>query len=409
MDEHRDDWAASEGNREHPHPPRVGGDAPGGTGEASLVPGSAESEAGAAARGDGHPQQPPRRGPRTKRDWIDDIRRVADLLEQDDASTGDLKILARSLRELRYSFTVFSKYRHRRKVSVFGSARTLPDDPAYQQAVELGRLMAERDWMVLTGAGSGIMEAAHVGAGREMSLGVNILLPFEQQANRVIADDEKLVHLRYFFTRKLLFVKEVSAVVLFPGGFGTQDEGFETLTLIQTGKRDMMPIVCIDPPGSTYWQRWDAFIREELLALGMISPEDTSLYYHTHSAEDAVAHVLGFYRIYHSMRYIRDVLYFRLLARPDAEFLERLNREFGDLLSRGRFECREPHAHEADETHIVHLPRLTFAFNRRDFGRLRQLIDFLNRELRPDPELVAEAERRLAAKEATISDIDPED
>ncbi|RMG35008.1 MAG: LOG family protein [Planctomycetota bacterium] len=366
-------------------------------------------DSGDGAGGDGRPAQPVRKGPRTKRDWVDDIRRVADLLEQDDASTGDLKILARSLRELRYSFTVFSRYRHRRKVSVFGSARTKPEDPAYRQAVELGRRMAEHDWMVLTGAGGGIMEAAHVGAGREMSLGVNILLPFEQQANPVIADDEKLVHLRYFFTRKLLFVKEVSAVVLFPGGFGTQDEGFETLTLIQTGKRDMMPIVCIDPPHSSYWERWDAFVRDELLAHGLISPSDTSLYHRTQSVDDAVGHVLQFYRVYHSMRYIRDVLYFRLLARPSAEFIERLNDEFGDILVKGRFECREPHAHEADETHIVHLPRLTFAFNRRDFGRLRQLIDYLNRELEPDPELVAEAQRRLAAREAPVSDIDPED
>lgn len=180
---------------------------------------------------------------------IDEIKETADKLSRDQATRGDLKLISRALKELRYAFKVFKPFRRRRKVTVFGSARLKPEHPSYQQAVEYGRKMAKYGWYVVTGAGGGIMEAAHVGAGRKMSMGLNIMLPFEQEANYVINDDEKLVNLKYFFTRKLLFVKEVHAVVLFPGGFGTQDELFETLTLVQTGKRDLMPVVLVDPPG----------------------------------------------------------------------------------------------------------------------------------------------------------------
>ena len=205
-------------------------------------------------------KRPRRSGPVTREDLIEDLRYTVDRLEQDKAARGDLKILSRALRELRFGFRVFSKYRHHKKVTVFGSARTKPEEAAYQHSAKFGKMMAEAGWFVLTGAGGGIMEGAHVGAGREMSMGVNILLPFEQKANHIIDGDPKLVNLRYFFTRKLLFVKEVHAVVLFPGGLGTQDEGFETLTLIQTGKSDMVPIVCVDEPGGTYWQNWRNYI-----------------------------------------------------------------------------------------------------------------------------------------------------
>src|SRR5438876_10804281 len=218
---------------------------------------------------------------------VQQLKETADKLIRDQANRGDVKLLSTALKELRYAFKVFAPYRQRRKVTVFGSARLSADHPAYAQAVEFSRRMAEARFMVSTGAASGIMEAGHVGAGRENSIGVNILLPFEQDANAVIAGDAKLMHLKYFFTRKLLFVKESDAIALFPGGFGTLDEGFEVLTLIQTGKSHLFPIVCIDVPGQDYWQTWDAFIRKQLLGRNMICEADLSLYKLTDSVADA--------------------------------------------------------------------------------------------------------------------------
>lgn len=315
---------------------------------------------------------------------IDEIKETADKLARDRASRGDLKILHRAFRELRYAFKVFKPFRDHRKVTVFGSARTPPEDPDYQQAVQLGKAMADRGWLVLTGAGSGIMEAAHVGAGRELSMGVNIMLPFEQSANPVIANDPKLVHLKYFFTRKLLFVKEVHAVVLCPGGFGTQDEGFETLTLIQTGKRDLMPVVLLEREGGTYWRDWMQFIQTQLLDNGLISPADLSLFKITRSVDEAVQEMIQFYRVYNSMRYVKGRLVLRLHARPDDHFMDRLNDEFSDVVESGRIERAETHSHELDEIDIVGLPRIGLQFNRRQVGRLRQMVDLLNAELTPD-------------------------
>src|SRR5580704_14095046 len=205
---------------------------------------------------------------------IQQLKETADKLIRDGANRGDVKLLSTALKELRYAFKVFARYRNRRKVTVFGSARLPANDPAYQAAVEFGRRIAAEGYMVITGAASGIMEAGHQGAGRENSIGVNILLPFEQEANAIIAGDAKLMHLKYFFTRKLLFVKESDAVALFPGGFGTQDEGFEVLTLVQTGKSHLMPIVMVDHPNDDYWQRWETYIREVLLERKFISPAD---------------------------------------------------------------------------------------------------------------------------------------
>src|SRR5919201_284048 len=203
---------------------------------------------------------------------VQQLKETADKLIRDQANRGDIKLLNTALKELRYAFKVFAPYRNRRKVTMFGSARLSAEHPAYRQAVEFGRRIAEAGYMVITGAASGIMEAGHVGAGRENSIGVNILLPFEQAANAVIAGDLKLMHLKYFFTRKLLFVKESDAIALFPGGFGTQDEGFEVLTLMQTGKSHLFPIVMVDAPGGEYWRRWQRFVTEVLLARGLISP-----------------------------------------------------------------------------------------------------------------------------------------
>lgn len=313
---------------------------------------------------------------------VEEIKETADKLVRDNATRGDVKLILRALKELRYAFKVFTPYRRQRKVTVFGSARLKPDHPVYQQAVEFGRLLARAGWFVVTGAGGGVMEAAHVGAGRDLSMGLNIMLPFEQSANYVIDNDPKLVNMKYFFTRKLLFVKEVHAIAMFPGGFGTQDELFETLTLIQTGKRDLMPIVCIDEPdGTGYYAEWLGFVRSQLARTGLISPEDLSLFTVTTSVKKAFAEIMKFYHVYNSMRYVRDELYLRLHhAVPDA-LLDRLNTEFADILVRGTIRRAEAHPFEADDEHLAELPRLALHFNRRNFGRLRQLINVINDEL----------------------------
>ena len=312
-------------------------------------------------------------------DLINLIKESADKLAQDQTSRGDLKILSRTLRELRYAFKVFSPYRTRRKVTVFGSARTRPEDPAFQQAVAFGKAMAEAKWLVVTGAASGIMEAGHLGAGRENSMGLNIMLPFEQEANPVIAGDPKLVHMKYFFTRKLMFVKECDAVCLLPGGFGTLDEGLEVLTLLQTGKRDMVPVVFLDQPGGDFWSAWQEFVNDRLLRRGMISPEDLSLYKLTDRIDEAVGEILQFYRVYHSMRYVRNKLVLRLQTPPSDELLAQINDQFDDIIHAGEFTVSGPLAEEQDEPALEKLPRLVMQFNRRNLGRLRQLIDCLNR------------------------------
>lgn len=321
-------------------------------------------------------------------DLIELIKESADKLAQDHTSRGDLKILSRTLRELRYAFKVFAPYRSRKKVTVFGSARTRPLAPAFEQAVAFGRAMAREHWLVVTGAASGIMEAGHLGAGRENSMGLNIMLPFEQEANPVIAGDPKLVHMKYFFTRKLMFVKECDAVCLLPGGFGTLDEGLEVLTLLQTGKRDMVPVVFLDEPGGSFWSEWHEYVVRRLLGQQMISESDLSLYKLTDQVDVAVAEILKFFRVFHSMRYVRNKLVFRLSSLPCAEVLDGINDQFSDILSDGAFELRGPLPEERDEPDLAALPRLAFRFNRRDLGRLRQLIDFLNESASAAPSAV---------------------
>ncbi len=312
---------------------------------------------------------------------VDEIKETADKFARDHASRGDMKLVSRAIKELRYAFKVFKPFRRQRKITVFGSARTKPDEPAYESAVQFGQKFAKAGWYVVTGAGGGIMEAGHVGAGRKMSMGLNIMLPFEQDSNYVISKDEKLVNLKYFFTRKLLFVKEVHAVACFPGGFGTQDEGFEALTLIQTGKRDLMPLVMVDEPGGTYWKYWEEFMRTQLLEKRLISPADMSLFKVTDNVEVAFREVMQFYCVYNSMRYVRDKLYLRLHTEPSAGFVRQLTREFSDILEGGQVEKVAAHALEADDDHLADLPRIALQFNRRDFARLRQMIDLINNEL----------------------------
>jgi len=291
----------------------------------------------------------------------------------------DLKIVNRAVKELRHAFRVFHDYRNRRKVSIFGSARTASDDPNYQMAFQFSRQIVEEGFMVITGGADGIMRACQEGAGRENSFGVNIMLPFEQGPNATIADDPKLVTFKYFFTRKLIFQKEANAIALFPGGFGTHDEGFEILTLAQTGKSDPQPIVCLQAPGCDYWDEWYAFVTRQLLARQLINPEDLSLFKITSSIDDAIDEIRNFYRRFHSIRYVGRLLVIRLKTSIALEQVAGLHQAFGDLLSEGTFELRGALPEELDEPDLRDLPRLAFISNRQSASRLRQLIDHLNR------------------------------
>ncbi len=295
---------------------------------------------------------------------------------RDGRSSGDLMLMSSAIKELRHAMRVFGEYEHVRKIAVFGSARTPADHPDWAQAERFSEEMVRRGWMVITGAGGGIMAAAQGGAGREQSFGVNIRLPFEQRANDVIHGDAKCIHFRYFFTRKVTFVKYSHAIALFPGGFGTHDEGYEALTLIQTGKSEILPVLYIDEPGGSYWKDWDAYVRSHLHTRGLISEADLSLYRVTDNVDEAVREVDSFYRNYHSSRYVQSKLVIRLLEPPDGEQLESLNREFADIIAEGQIETSGPLAAEGDEA--LGLARLTLAFDRRSVGRLRQMIDRLN-------------------------------
>ncbi len=318
-------------------------------------------------------------------DLLQVMRHTVDRLEHDQTARGDLKILSRTLRELRYAFKVFRPYRRRRKVTIFGSARTLPDHPDYLHTVAFAQAIAEHGWMVVTGAGGGIMEAGHKGAGRAASMGLNIMLPFEQFSNPYIKGDSKLVTLKYFFTRKLMFVKEASAVVCSPGGFGTLDETFETITLLQTGKQTMLPVVLLDHPGGSYWRDLGDYLEKHFLGDGMISPDDVRLFKITDSVEEAVEEVIGFYRVYHSMRYVGHELVLRLKAALSEAELEAINDRYAGLLVDGVFRQGEALPEELSEPDLAHYPRLVFHFNRRDLGGLRRLIDEVNRAAGASP------------------------
>lgn len=318
--------------------------------------------------------------PYSNLDLIREIFVTGVKLAQEDCSRGDLKVLRTSLKELRYACRVFSRYRDVPKVSVFGSARSQPSDSDFQTAVEFGRKMAEAGYMVITGAGGGIMAAGNLGAGREQSFGLNISLPFEQSANETIDGDPKLIEFRYFFTRKLFFVKESRALVYLPGGFGTQDETFESLTLTQTGRDVPEPIVLLDAPGGTYWKGWFRFVESQLLEKGYISQEDRSLFIITDDVDEACEEIHRFYRVYHSSRYVEkgERLAIRLKHSLSGEMMESLNTEFHDILVSGSIEQREAFSEEDSEPEIADLPRLSLMFNRRNLGRLRELINRIN-------------------------------
>ena len=299
-------------------------------------------------------------------------------LAEENTDPLDLKLARAAMAEMAEAFRVFRPFRSRHKVTFFGSARTLPDDPLYVQARNLAARLAADGWMVVTGAGPGIMAAGMEGAGRERSLGVNIRLPHEQGANEFIAQDPKLVEMRYFFTRKLMLIKESDGYAVLPGGFGTLDEAFELLTLLQTGKAEPAPLVLLDVPGGRYWEGWEDFLQTQVLARGLVSADDRALYMVTADIEEAAAELLGFYRNYHSCRWVGDLLVVRLREAPTREQLAELSEQYSDIVASGSIRPTKPLAPERSNDDHLDLPRVAMRFDRVHYGRLRQLIDALN-------------------------------
>ena len=292
---------------------------------------------------------------------------------------SDLKLMNSTVKEMRFTAKVFAPYRKTRKVSVFGSARTQPHETVYRMARRLGRILGEAGYMVITGGGPGIMQAVNEGAGSNMSFGVNIRLPFEQRTNAILDGNPRSITYKYFFNRKVAFLKETDAVAVFPGGFGTLDEAMETLTLVQTGKRDPLPIFLIDEPGGTYWRSWVHFVQDQLLARSYISKTDFTLLETLESEKDVLERLCLFYSRYHSLRYVGDRLVLRLLSVLDPVQVGKLQEEFQDLLTpRGRLILGGPLPEEEDEPDLAELPRVVLDFNRKDFGRLKTLIDRIN-------------------------------
>ena len=298
--------------------------------------------------------------------------------KRDELNILDLKIMNRAMSEFRYASRVFKPYKGMRKVSIFGSARTPENDPYYGAAVDFSRFLVKEGFMVITGAGDGIMKAGNLGAGAEKSFGANILLPAEQGSNEIIADDPKLITFRYFFIRKLFFVMEAHAVALFPGGFGTHDEGFEALTLLQTGKSPLMPVVLVELPGEDYWESWEQFIIKQMLKRNLISENDLSLYKIVHSPQEGVEWICNFYSTYHSMRFVRDTLVLRLEEDLDDGDIEQLNHSFADLIKVGKIERVAPFTAESDEPDLLNKPRIAFAYNGKSAGRLTQMVLTIN-------------------------------
>src|SRR6266567_1655594 len=320
------------------------------------------------------------------RDW--DTKESPELIEEmivtalniarDRMSVADLKLINRSIKEMRFSAKVFAPFQHLRKVAIFGSARTPSDAPDYKVAKDFAREMVAHNFMVITGGGDGIMGAAQRGAGRADSFGLNIRLPAEQRANEIIEGDPKLITLNYFFIRKLNFVKEAHAFALFPGGFGTLDETFEVLTLMQTGKARIIPVILLDRPRGSYWEIWMKFMTDHLLKLGLISQEDFSFFKVTHNVREAVAEILHFYKIYHSARWVRERFVIRINDLLSKKAVVDLNKQFADIVRRGEIVQGAALPQEKNEPEIWNLPRLIFTPYRDRFGRFRQLIDAIN-------------------------------
>jgi len=300
-------------------------------------------------------------------------------LGKESSDKGDLKLVNNALKELRYAFKIFSPYRNVKKVAIFGSARAKRSSAAYKMAEEFARRITEKGYLVVTGGGSGVMEAGNKGAGRGKDFALNIRLPFEQKPNPYIDEKEKFINFKYFFTRKLIFIKETDATVLFPGGFGTLDEGFEALTLIQTGKSKPRPIVLMEPQGSTYWKAWVNFVEKELSRSGFIQKEDFSLFHIAKNVDEAIKYIENFYRIYHSIRYTSGLTILRLNKTPSDEILKFINKKFKDILTSGKIWLSPATEEEIRKGECPDLPRIAMKFNYHDYGRLCELICAINR------------------------------
>jgi uncharacterized protein (TIGR00730 family) len=333
-------------------------------------------------------------GVTANRDQLMEILHTVARLAAEGTDRLDLKIVNAALKEMAEGFEVFAPYRHVRKLTMFGSARTLPTDPLYSQARDLAARLAGHGWSTVTGAGPGIMAAGLEGAGPDHAFGINIRLPFEQGANEFIAENPKLVSMKYFFTRKLLLIKESFAYAVLPGGFGTLDEAFELLTLIQTGKAEPAPVVLLDIPGGSYWKAWERFVTDEVASRNLVSAGDTCLYRIVDQVDDAAAEILGFYRNYHSLRWVGDTLVIRLEARPTDAEAAGLSEAFADAIQGPIRVLDRPLPAERRSEDFPDLPRVALRFDRVSYSRLRMLIDALNRlPSAPPPPLVPTASR----------------
>jgi hypothetical protein len=309
-----------------------------------------------------------------------EILTTAVKLGKESSDKGDLKLVNNTLKELRYSFKIFSPYRAAKKVIIFGSARSKKKSAEYKMAEEFARKLTEKGYMIVTGGGPGVMEAGNKGAKTGKEFALNIRLPFEQKTNPYIHEKDRIIYFKYFFTRKLIFVKETDATALFPGGFGTQDEGFEMLTLIQTGKSRPRPVVLMEPKGSTYWVQWMHFVNKQLVKKGYIKKKDLNLFRIVKTVDGAIKYIEDFYRVYHSIRYVSGLTVIRLNKEISRKTLKLINQKFKDILTSGEIKISPPTNKEIQEGEYLNLPRLVMNFNMRDYGRLCEMIRVINRD-----------------------------
>jgi len=321
-----------------------------------------------------------RAGPAANESLLREILTTVVKLGQESKDQGDLKLVNKALKELRYSFKIFAPYRTVKKVIIFGSARSKPASPEYKMAEEFSRSVTDKGYMIVTGGGPGIMEAGNKGARKGKEFALNIHLPFEQKVNPYIYEKDKIISFKYFFVRKLIFIKETDATALFPGGFGTHDEGFEMLTLVQTGKAKPRPIVMMEPKGSTYWSLWKNFVNEQLVKSGFIQKDDLNLFHISKSVDEAVKYIDDFYKVYHSIRYVSGSTVLRLNKEISGKTLELLNKNFKDILTTGEIKLLPPLKEEMEKQEFLHLPRLVMKFNMRDYGRLYEMIGVINND-----------------------------
>ena len=311
---------------------------------------------------------------------LSEIFTTAAKLGMECGDRGDLKLVNNTLKELRYSFKIFSPYRNVKKVIIFGSARAKKTSAEYRMAEAFARKITEKGYMIVTGGGPGVMEAGNKGAKAGKDFALNIHLPFEQDPNPYVDEKEKLINFKYFFTRKLIFMKETDATALFPGGFGTNDEGFEDLTLIQTGKSKPRPIVLMEPEGSTYWAKWRRFVNDELVRNGYVGKEDFNLFHIAKSVDEAIRYIEDFYRIYHSIRYVSGITVLRLNKKISTATLKLINQRFKDILTGGEIRLSPPLEEEIQKGEYPGLPRLVMKFNFHNYGRLCEMIHVINKD-----------------------------